>query len=498
MITSRREDILRRRRRNTTRTILLIVSLIIIIGAAGGFGAYYFLYMKDDTIKPIETTAQTETAAPTTPASDDSRPADTTSVDATSTEAATDPVIVSDDLLKQAERYAAMYDYDKAISLITSLPDYAGNEAYVQAVNSYISAKNTLVKWPDNTQITHIFFHTLMPYPEITFKDPTATKSKQYNEVMTSVSEFKAIIQEMYDRGYVLVTPYDMARLVTDESGNTVMARQPIYLPAGKKPFVLSQDDVCYYEYMTGDGFASRLVIDETGKITNEIVDPYTGEIKYGSYDVLPILDDFINEHPDFSYRGAKGILAVTGYNGILGYRTSHQNYGAESTANSSFLYVNPNIDADIEEARKVAQAIKEDGWLFASHSWGHRYYGTISIDDLKWDALLWEEEVESIIGETDLLIFAFGNDIGSWRQYEETNERFTFLRDLGFHYFFNVDASVEYWVQISAASQYLRQGRRNLDGTRMWEAVSGKKDRLSDLFDASAVFDPARPTPVE
>ena len=27
-----------------------------------------------------------------------------------------------------------------------------------------------------------------------------------------------------------------------------------IYLPEGKKPFVLSQDDVNYYDYMEGDG----------------------------------------------------------------------------------------------------------------------------------------------------------------------------------------------------------------------------------------------------
>jgi hypothetical protein len=58
------------------------------------------------------------------------------------------------------------------------------------------------------------------------------------------------------------------------------------------------------------------------------------------------------------------------------------------------------------------------------------------------------------------------------------------------------VDGSKEYWVQIS--SDFVRMGRRNLDGTRMYEAVVGYRDLLSDLFDANAVFDPARPTPVE
>ena len=42
------------------------------------------------------------------------------------------------------------------------------------------------------------------------------------------------------------------------------------------------------------------------------------GSVSVGSYDLVPLLDDFIKEHPDFSYRGAKACIAFTGYNGIL------------------------------------------------------------------------------------------------------------------------------------------------------------------------------------
>ena len=36
----------------------------------------------------------------------------------------------------------------------------------------------------------------------------------------------------------------------------------------------------------------------------------------------LPCVEAFIQEHPDFSNNEARGILGLTGYNGILGYRT--------------------------------------------------------------------------------------------------------------------------------------------------------------------------------
>lgn len=54
----------------------------------------------------------------------------------------------------------------------------------------------------------------------------------------------------MYEKGYVMVSIYDMATV--DENGN--MTPGEILLPEGKIPFVLSEDDVCYYHYMDGDG----------------------------------------------------------------------------------------------------------------------------------------------------------------------------------------------------------------------------------------------------
>lgn len=108
--------------------------------------------------------------------------------------------------------------------------------------------------------------------PEKTFDVSLSSKAQviAYNEAMTTIDEFVKIIQKMYDDGYVLVGLHDVAEMVTQPDGTQIMQMKPIYLPAGKTPFVLSQDDVCYYEYMTGQGFADRFVLDENGKITNE------------------------------------------------------------------------------------------------------------------------------------------------------------------------------------------------------------------------------------
>lgn len=410
-------------------------------------------------------------------------------------------ISTGDDLLDEANRQAAMYDYDAAIALLEGADDYADNQTYQDAVSTYTEQKALCVPWEYNSEITHIFFHTLVVDVETAF---SSSKSDDYNDVMTTVNEFVAMMQEMYDKGYVLVSLYDLAEMQVQEDGTEKMIRKYIYLPEGKTPFILSQDDVSYYEYMTGHGFASRFVIDEkTGKVINEM-DLKDGTVLRGSYDLVPILEDFIEAHPDFCYRGARGTIALTGYDGIFGYHTSDYWYNENcdyyvSNEKNDYnrvtfhSYPNLNIEEDKKTAAAIAERLKEMGWTFASHSWGHPDLSAVSYERFTWDTDMWEKEVEPLIGETDIIIFPKGADIASWRGYEEDNERYQYLKAAGFDYFCNVDSSI-YFVQ--RTDNYLRTGRRNLDGRRLWEAVlTPEKNKLGDLFDdISAIIDPARP----
>lgn len=384
-------------------------------------------------------------------------------------------------LLSQASALAAGYDYDKAISLLQEDPQTASLPEIQSAISQYETIRQSLVRTPIS-KVTHVFFHSLIADPAKAFDGESDQDG--YNQVMTTVEEFKKILQTMYDRGFVLVRLHDLAFETTDETGKTVMKAGDIMLPKGKLPFVMSQDDLCYYPYMDGDGFASRIVIGEDGKPTCEMILD-DGTTVTGSYDLVPILEDFIQEHPDFSYRGARAVLAFTGYEGILGYRTA-ASYAAS-----------PTYEQDRQEAARVAQCLKENGWELASHSWGHLNLGTVEWERFKTDTDKWEAEVDSLIGPTDIILYPFGADVGDWHPYTAENERFAYLYQAGFRYFCNVDSS-QYWVQLG--DTFLRQGRRNLDGYRMWKDITAEDPthrKLEDLFHAEDVFDPARPTPV-
>lgn len=392
-------------------------------------------------------------------------------------------------VLEQADRLAAMYDYDQAIALLQDHENYSSSSQMQQKVSQYQTTKDSCVSWPLE-QVTHVFYHTLIVEPAKSFDGDS--KADGYNQVMTTVDEFNKITQTMYERGFVMVSLKDMATVVTDENGNHVMQKGEILLPPGKQPFVLSQDDVSYYHYMEGDGYARKLIVDENGDIKNEYVQD-DGTVSVGDYDMVPLIDRFVEQHPDFSYRGAKGIVALTGYNGVLGYFTDNVYKTREDLDENQIKYLNEHPDFDYDEevaqAKKVAQAMREDGWEFASHTWGHMNVGERSLEDLQVDTQKWLDYVKPIVEPVDTIIFAFGTDICGPEDYTGY-EKFEYLKSQGFDYYCNVDSS-QYWVQIR--DTYLRMGRRNLDGYRMYY----QPELLEDLFNAAEVFDAARPVPV-
>ena len=393
--------------------------------------------------------------------------------------------------IDQADVMAQGYDYDGAIELLKSLDNYDKDADIVAKIAGYEADKSTLVAVNMN-EITHIFYHSLVVDPERGFagNDSAAAGFKQW---MTTVDEFNKITQAMYDNGYVLIDLHDMVTETTDENGTVHFTTNQIMLPEGKKPFVLSLDDLSYYHSYDGRGVASKIVLDENGKPTCEYIQA-DGTTVTGAYDCIPLLDQFLEEHPDGAYHGARGTIALTGYNGILGYRTdiaykTRENLTADQQA---WLDAHPDFDYDkeCEEAKKVADAIKADGWKFASHTWGHIRIGDASLESIQKDTEKWLSYVAPLVGGTDTIIFAHGQDLADWHDYSSDNEKFTYLKSQGFNFFCNVDSS-QYFLQIR--DNYVRQGRRNLDGYRLWNDVHGEKNRTSDLFDATQILDPAR-----
>ncbi len=397
------------------------------------------------------------------------------------------------ELIAQADYYALTYDYDRAMDTLKTWTDYDKDPELILKINEYQATKDSCVR-VDMSEVTHIFYHSLVVDADRAF-DPSNYQGRGNYEWMTTIDEFNKITQEMYDRGYVLVSIHDLYEIVMDENGNEIMREADIYLPEGKRAFVLSLDDLSYYHSYDGFGFASKLVLDENGKVINEYIDA-EGNVHYGAYDCVPLLDQFIEEHPDASYRGAKGTIALTGYNGIFGYRTDYS-YSLDTPDldkdKRDFLLANPNFDVEAERAlaKEIADALKASGWTFASHTWGHLKVQQRPLSTLMADNEKWMKNVATIVGETNIIIFAHGEDLGGWSKYDLSDEKVQYYMSQGFNVFCNVDSNL---YRTYFGGTYLRQGRRNLDGIRFYKNLTGSQDNLDDLFDVEDIIDPKRP----
>ncbi len=392
-------------------------------------------------------------------------------------------------VLVRAEQLAASYDYDAAIAALSEFgADWAQQSALKEAESRFLELKSELVLWEDTTKIPHISVRALIVDTSRAFDDDADALT--YQQSMLTVAEFRAILQSLYERDYVLIGMHDMVKNTAQQDGDTELEQGEIYLPEGKKPIVLSQEDVNYYQSLVdgsdedvyadaqGDGFACQLLLDEQGELTCKYVDADGNEL-YGAYDMVPIVEEFVAQHPDFSYHGAKGVVAVTGVEGVFGFRT-HPDW--------EVILGEDAYMQEIRQAQAVAAKLKENGWEIACQGYSKISFADSDADTIADNVRKWDNQVAPIVGRTEILFFPYGLDIGSVNYY--SGEKFNVLYDAGYRFFCNMDAA-EYWVQLR--SSYMRQSRRVIDGYRLEYGA----DLLADLLDAAEVIDENRPRPV-
>ena len=119
---------------------------------------------------------------------------------------------------------------------------------------------------PYDGRVEHIFFHPLVAYPERAFDGDY--QAQGLDDYFVTVKEAKAILESLYAKGFMLI---DINRMFTVGEDGTV-SQNVFDFPVGKKPLVISLDDVNYYEYMPQHGLVTRLVLDADGEIATESV----------------------------------------------------------------------------------------------------------------------------------------------------------------------------------------------------------------------------------
>ena len=358
-------------------------------------------------------------------------------------------------LMAQAETLAAGYDYNAAITLLDSFSgEQSAYPEMLTARSTYVKAQENLIEWRDPSAVPNLSFHALIADPAKAFTD--ASLGKKYNQNFVTTDEFQKILEQLYEKNYVLVGLDDVV-FSTTADGKTTYSANTIYLPDGKKPFMITETMVNYYTYMQeSGGFATKLVLKD-GKVLAQMA----GQAEPGNYDLVPILNAFIEEHPDFCYRGARAILAVSGYEGVFGYRT--KNGGAEA-----------------EEAMKVVEALRNDGYTIACYSYADINYSKASATEIQADLQKWSAEITPILGNVDVLVYAKATDITDY-----SGNQYNVLYNAGFRYFIGTGTI----ASAKVAGEYFHQRRIMVTGTQMAHGST----LYAPYFNAMAVLNSTR-----
>lgn len=321
--------------------------------------------------------------------------------------------------------------------------------------------------------VEHLFFHPVIAYPELAFDGDA--QEKGLDDYMVTADEFKRILESVYANDYVLVDINHVWSEGRDEDGEPVMVRNTLYLPEGKKPLIFSYDDTNYYPYMLENGFSYKLILGEDGKLCSYGLSPEGEEVVSRELDAIPILDQFVEEHPDFSPFGAKACLSLTGYEGILGYRT--QTSSDWSDDREAFR------QAEREAVRPVIEELKRTGWTFGSHTWGHIRLGSSSMAKIEADTARWFEEVGSLVGETSILFYPHGErpDGNDWT---ETGRVFRYLQAQGFRVFCSVGRESFSYIKEDICAVIC--DRLHPDGA----SLRGFREGYLQFYDAKEIMD--------
>lgn len=354
------------------------------------------------------------------------------------------------ELLAKAKQLAATYNYQGAIDVLDSFSGELTSYPELLSAKSQYSQELTNVKaWNDPNDVVNLSFHVLIADPSRAFTDKTYGNA--YNKSFVTIDEFQKILEQLYANGYVLVDLDDVVTTTTAEDGTVTYAANTIYLPAGKTPIMITETMVNYFKYMVdpdkdgkpdanGGGFANKLVVDDNGDIKAQLVTA-TGESVVGDYDLVPILESFIAEHPDFAYGDARAILAVCGQDGVFGYRISDG--GTD----------------EVTGAKELVQALRDKGYTIACYTYDNLDYNDQTVAGIQKDMESWNAKIKPVLGNVDVMVFARGVDLS-----EYTGTKFDVLYTSGFRYF--LGASTAPGAEVTGT--YFHQKRLMVTGTQM------------------------------
>lgn len=339
----------------------------------------------------------------------------------------------------------------QAKELLDEYSNLFPNDYQLETLNNYIETnmnKNNLVKYNGNIEI--LSFRPLISYPKLIFNENNSS-SLRADENNITIYEFEKILMSLYENNYILISP----NLI-----NEMLTTKHINLPPNKKPLILMLENTEYNSKI--NGCVDKLIIN------NDKISTYTpkrsiNERISDNNDFITILDNFIDNHPSFSFNNAKALICIDGSHGIFGYNTQKNN------ATSKY---------EIKKAIEIINHLNTAGYSFASSG----YNTSIKDSYVQFASGLntWNNNILPIVESCN--IFFLNENI------DAINGDISYHADLLNTYGYtiiigtNMDNIIEYNEKLN--NNYITAKKIN------GKILRYSQDKLSHLFDCEKIYD--------
>ena len=229
--------------------------------------------------------------------------------------------------------------------------------------------------------ITHFTLNPLIAFPN------TFSKNNLNNEENFNFIEFESILNQLYKDNFILIN----LNQITPK--NIQDNKIKLTLPQNKKPLLLTFKNLDYSN--KNIGFIDKYIVDRNKKISCYTKQEYNNERVSQTNDFIPLLENFITNHPDFTYQNARANLIINGSKGFLGYNIEHTFehykhelrelskvtkqlkklgyhfiYGGYNTSKNHNDNTKTSIESDFSFYKKhLSKIIEKNNYIYSSHN---------------------------------------------------------------------------------------------------------------------------------
>lgn len=369
------------------------------------------------------------------------------------------------DLLAQNRTFTAQ---QRLLALQPIFPEDAQIEAALKRCEEALPGKLERYR----STVEHLTIKPLIVRPDLAFDGDIYARAAQ--DTMITTLEFRRMLEQLYANDYILI---DQSRLLPSPGESFGLD-----LPAGKKPFVLVLEGLNYYVTRRESGNCWDLVLDADNNVCGQYMGPNGELVVDRQAEAIGILDLFVAEHPDFSYDGAKGLITLTGYEGVFGQVTDPDQLDDRNQALLGNGYPALSMQsADYEKNRQAVAAIidrlKKTGWQFGTSTYAFIPVTSASIETIEQDWAKWQSQVAPLTGPVQVLHFPNGGLLNF------SDPRSAFYQARGIQIFGGLGAA----AYISRADNLAYIDKVQISGYSIKNPGSYRLDRL---FDATVVRD--------